>query len=136
LGKIVQYEADEDGEAVRKIYPPLLMDGGYVGAQRIIGAAALVTRRKLSGGELSAGDSLFNDDVVHDRVLVEDYFGRVKTKYPLLHDKYRGTSRNCQFGSSLEWSPRTSTSRSTRCVAALAREMLSSKCRAGGAFIV
>jgi hypothetical protein len=40
------------------------------------------------------GDSNFNDDIVHDRVLAENYFGRLKSKFLPLHDKYRGNLSN------------------------------------------
>lgn len=73
---------------------PMLFDRGYIGVNNAAYPEAIVQKRAPRGGELSDADKHFNDTVQHDRVIVENYFGRMKTLWIILQDTFRGTNHS------------------------------------------
>lgn len=69
-------------------YLPLLFDKGYTGVNHYY-PSAIVTQKKPVGGELDDEGRQFNHDVESDRVIVENYFGRMRIKWGILAAKFR-----------------------------------------------
>ena len=63
------------------------MDKGYQGAQREV--RALIPKKKPSGNVLTFDEQRENDRISSDRVIVENFFGRLKTLWALSSDSYR-----------------------------------------------
>jgi hypothetical protein len=73
------------------VHDAVLADKGFQGIHRDIGVdAALVMRKKKPGKELSDEDQEFNDRLEHNRVIVENFFGRMKMKFSIVHETFRG----------------------------------------------
>lgn len=72
---------------VKKHYP-LLFDKGYTGVNRYY-PEAIVTQRKPIGRDLTSQENKFNHDVESDRVIVENFFGRMRAKCGILSMKFR-----------------------------------------------
>lgn len=71
-----------------------LFDRGYTGVKCPAYPEAIVTLRKPKNGELSENQLAFNRRVEHDRVIVENYFSRLRTICGIFAGKYRGERNN------------------------------------------
>ncbi|KAJ6227052.1 hypothetical protein M0813_10205 [Anaeramoeba flamelloides] len=65
-----------------------LCDRGYVGLQHKI-PSAVICKKKPRGRQLSEEDQLFNKKLSYHRQIVENFFGRLKSKYQILNKLYR-----------------------------------------------
>lgn len=74
--------------SVVQSYLPLLFDKGYTGINNYY-PNAIVTQRKPIGRDLNEDEQDFNHQVESDRVIVENYFGRMRIKWGILASKFR-----------------------------------------------
>ena len=65
----------------------ILADKGYQGAAARI--CLLHPPKKPPGGSLTAGQELTNKIISKDRILVENYFGRMSTLWIIMSSKYK-----------------------------------------------
>lgn len=85
---LVEYEETlPNGSKVKKHYP-LLFDKGYTGVNRYF-PEAIVTQKKPIGRDLTSQENKYNHDVESDRVIVENFFGRMRVKWGILAAKFR-----------------------------------------------
>ena len=77
------------GGTTRAFRPALLGDSGYIGLEDIY-PELIVTRKRSKNKELSTEDEQWNSRLHSDRVLVENYFGRLKSVFGILARPYRG----------------------------------------------
>ncbi|KAH9113515.1 hypothetical protein AeMF1_012296 [Aphanomyces euteiches] len=77
-------DAAADAETTERA---ILLDKGYQGAQRDL--RALIPTKKPSGGSITFDQLRENDRISSDRVIVENFFGRLKTLWALCSDSYR-----------------------------------------------
>lgn len=82
---------DEPDEPARV----LLADSGYQGLQHIM-PCILPFKRRLNR-PLTADQRRHNRRVARRRVLVENYYGRMKRRYRIMTDKYRGERHNYEL---------------------------------------
>ena len=69
-------------------HPALLADSGYTGLDEIY-YELIVCKKRPPHGELSQKDFETNSKLHSDRVLVENFFGRLKTTFGILSNPYR-----------------------------------------------
>ena len=70
---------------------PVIFDRGYDGLVTRHGyRSAIVMRRRRRGRPLSTDDQMFNDIAEHERVIVENWFGRFKGMWKAMATGYRG----------------------------------------------
>lgn len=69
-------------------HPALLADSGYIGLDEVY-YELIVCKKKPLRGELSQKDEETNSKLHSDRVLVENFFGRLKTIFGILASPYR-----------------------------------------------
>ncbi|ETV78023.1 hypothetical protein H257_08240 [Aphanomyces astaci] len=80
--------ADADGLGPdRELRWAVLVDKGYQGAQRNV--RAVLQLKKPMGGILTFEELRRNDRIASDRVIVENFFGRLKTLWGVCSDTYR-----------------------------------------------
>ncbi|RLO00854.1 hypothetical protein DYB28_010362 [Aphanomyces astaci] len=70
----------------------VLADKGYQGIQRDL--RAVIPIKKPAGGILTMDDIRTNDRIATDRVIVENFFGRLKTLWAICSHCYRWTRQN------------------------------------------
>ena len=70
----------------------ILMDKGYVGATRSL--RAIIPKKKPVRGTLSCSEFIVNSNISSDRVIVENFFGRVTDKFRILGKKYTWDREN------------------------------------------
>ncbi|RHY68737.1 hypothetical protein DYB34_009084 [Aphanomyces astaci] len=70
----------------------VLVDKGYQGIQHEV--RAVLPTKKPSGGFLTFDQQCTNDRIAADRVIVENYFGRLKTLWAVCGDAYRWNRKN------------------------------------------
>jgi transposase len=75
---------DEDAENGRL----LMVDSGYQGLQHIV--PCVLPYKKRANRPLTAQEKQHNRRLSRRRVLVENYYGRLKRRYRIMTDKYRG----------------------------------------------
>ena len=68
----------------------ILCDSGYTGIN-LTHPEAIITRKRRAGEDLSAEDEEFNRILSSDRIIVENYFGRMKIVFGVMHYKFRCT---------------------------------------------
>lgn len=71
-------------------YYPLLFDKGYVGVDKDNYPEAIVLKKNPRGQKLQPKEKGKNDSIEHDRIIVENYFGRLKTLWPVTQIGFRG----------------------------------------------
>lgn len=71
-----------------------LFDRGYTGVNNETYPEAVVTKRKPRGGELNDAELETNRKIESDRVIVENYFMRLRQRFGLLQKKFRGDREN------------------------------------------
>ena len=71
---------------------PILADSGYTGIQNTF-PEALISKKKPKRSTLSNDDKRFNRHLSHDRIIVENYFARLKVKFGILDCKFRSEIR-------------------------------------------
>ncbi|RHZ31929.1 hypothetical protein DYB26_015360 [Aphanomyces astaci] len=77
-----------DDGPMQELYPrswALLADKGYQGLHRQL--RAITPMKRPAGGLLSAADMAVNDKIASDRVIVENFFGRLKTLWSVILDE-------------------------------------------------
>lgn len=85
---LVEYEETlPNGSKVKKHYT-LLFDKGYTGVNRYF-PEAIVTQKNPIGRDLTSQENEYNHDVESDRVIVENFFGRMRVKCGILASKFR-----------------------------------------------
>ncbi|RQM29211.1 hypothetical protein B5M09_011706 [Aphanomyces astaci] len=70
----------------------VLADKGYQGIQHEV--RAVLPSKKPKGGILTFEEQRRNDAIASDRVVVENFFGRMKTLWAVCTDKYRWSRQN------------------------------------------
>lgn len=78
-----------NGTFIRGHYPALF-DKGYTGLNAQGYHEAIITLRKPIGRELTQQEINYNNKVESDRAIVENFFGRVKTLFGIIANRYRG----------------------------------------------
>lgn len=81
------------GDRTQIGYKPVIFDRGYTGIQKLGYDEALVLKRKPRNGELSKEDEEENNRLEHDRVIVENFFGRLKTLWTITQHNFRGDAK-------------------------------------------
>jgi len=81
----LQKEELEDDDA----YWSMMADKGYIGADTIEGIVAVVPFTKMRGN-LSRAQKEFNKKLGRARVISENFYGRLKTLWGIMRDKYQG----------------------------------------------
>ena len=76
------------GFGLRKAHPPLLADSSYIGLMDVY-EELLVSKKRKPGTGLSKGDAEWNKKLHSDRIIVENYFGRLKCYFGILSRPYR-----------------------------------------------
>ena len=76
-------------------HPALLADSGYVGLDEVY-YELIVCKKNPPMGELSREDEETNSKLHSDRVLVENFFGRLKTVLGILASPYRRASNSLE----------------------------------------
>lgn len=74
---------------------PILADSGYQGCQDVY-PELVIPYKKRPGGQLSEDQKNFNHDLSRDRIIVENFFGRMKTLFGVLK-VFRGTTEQLQI---------------------------------------
>ena len=69
---------------------PVLFDKGYTGLNSQGYPEAIVTIKKPTGRDLTQQELAINSKIESDRVIVENYFGRLKSNFGVLAQQYRG----------------------------------------------
>ena len=69
-------------------HPALLADSDYMGLDNVY-HELIVCKKRPPHGELSQKDLETNSELHSDRVLVENFFGRLKTTFGILSIPYR-----------------------------------------------
>ena len=77
------------GQMLVATYFPLLFDKGYTGINRDLPQAIIVQKRP-RGRQYNEQEIQFNQRVEADRVIVENYFSRLKSKFLIFYYPYRG----------------------------------------------
>lgn len=67
---------------------PVLFDRGYTGVQKIF-QEAVVAIRRVKGKELTKRQEEINDKIKEDRIIVENFFGRLKTLWGIVANPMR-----------------------------------------------
>lgn len=93
LNRLTWQCMEEDGSMTVKHYG-CLFDRGYTGVQNENYREAVVTKRKPRGGELSDADLERNRKIESDRVIVENYFMRLRQRFGIMQKKFRGDRAN------------------------------------------
>ncbi|RHZ28019.1 hypothetical protein DYB31_012287 [Aphanomyces astaci] len=70
----------------------VIADKGYQGIQRVV--RAVLPKKKPAGGILTLEDIRSNDRIASDRVIVENFFGRMKTLWAVCGETYRWSRDN------------------------------------------
>ncbi|ETV77220.1 hypothetical protein H257_09107 [Aphanomyces astaci] len=70
----------------------VIADKGYQGIQRVV--RAVLPKKKPAGGILTLDDIRSNDRIASDRVIVENFFGRMKTLWAVCGETYRWSRDN------------------------------------------
>jgi hypothetical protein len=83
-------DAGEDGRDRRKL---IMGDLGYVGIQKS-GVRALLPHKRGRGQDLTEEQKEENRKLSHDRILVENFFGRWKSLFGICQGRYRGDLKN------------------------------------------
>lgn len=81
----VDVEGDEDMEPPQ---PEVMVDSGYQGLQHLVPCILPFKRRR--GQALTPQQMQHNRRVARRRILVENYYGRLKQRHRIMCDKYRG----------------------------------------------
>jgi hypothetical protein len=81
----VDVEDDVDDQEDGRL---LMVDSGYQGLQHLL--PCVLPYKKRPGRELTAPQKQHNRRMARRRVLVENYYGRLKRRYRIMTDKYRG----------------------------------------------
>ncbi|KAJ6253568.1 hypothetical protein M0813_12981 [Anaeramoeba flamelloides] len=68
---------------------PILADKAYIGIQH--NCQAIIPIRKPRNRELTENEKSFNKRVSSDRILIENYYARLKNKFKILSYRYRGS---------------------------------------------
>ena len=90
LGKFLATSyIDERGLRADK-HPKILADLGYQGVQHEYSEIELPFKRQ-PGKELTREQEIYNNELSSDRLIVENYFGRLKAYYKILTRPYRGS---------------------------------------------
>jgi len=76
------------GRATRIVRHQILCDSGYVGINSTI-PEAQIALKKPAGGELTAEEKAYNKNLSHDRVIVENFFARMKVLFGIVAEDYR-----------------------------------------------
>ncbi|KAF0705272.1 hypothetical protein AaE_014602 [Aphanomyces astaci] len=95
LKKIGEEDDMLDDGPMQEEYPrswALLADKGYQGLHRQL--RAITPMKRPAGGLLSAADMAVNDKIASDRVIVENFFGRLKTLWSVVGDTYTWKREN------------------------------------------
>ncbi|KAF0723607.1 hypothetical protein AaE_009854 [Aphanomyces astaci] len=95
LEKTSHDESMLDADPLVTEYPTawaLLADKGYQGLHRRV--CAITPAKKPAGGMLSHAELVQNDKIASDRVIVENFFGRLKTLWSIASDKYAWKREN------------------------------------------
>jgi hypothetical protein len=71
----------------------VLADNGFQGVQRFL-PASVIARRKPRGRQLPRADRRFNRRLSRRRILVENFFGRMKTIFNIVGETCRGSWRH------------------------------------------
>lgn len=87
-----QYENPDGSQAIR--HYACLFDRGYTGVKSAQYREALVTLKKPIRGELTPQQLEFNRNVESDRVIVENFFMRLRQRFGILQKKFRGDRIN------------------------------------------
>lgn len=69
----------------------IMMDKGYLGAGAII--KAIIPHRKPRGADLTRLQVAQNERIAADRILVENFYGRLKKKFSITREKFRNDLR-------------------------------------------
>ncbi|ETV69645.1 hypothetical protein H257_14668 [Aphanomyces astaci] len=70
----------------------ILADKGYQGLHRRM--RAITPAKRPPGGLLTMSDMEYNDNIATDRVIVENYFGRLKTLWAIVNESYTWKREN------------------------------------------
>jgi len=70
-------------------HPQILADSGYQGAQKNY-EEIVIPIKKPKGGQLNENEKEHNRKLGHDRVIVENFFGRMKSLFGITFNEYRG----------------------------------------------
>ncbi|RHY42117.1 hypothetical protein DYB34_009546 [Aphanomyces astaci] len=70
----------------------ILADKGYQGLHRRM--RAITPAKRAPGGLLTMSDMEYNDNIATDRVIVENYFGRLKTLWAIVNESYTWKREN------------------------------------------
>ena len=70
-----------------------LFDIGYTGLNNSY-PEAVVTIRKPIGRDLTQEENAINNRIESDRVIVENFFGRLKSTFGILGSRFRGDKKN------------------------------------------
>lgn len=84
----VQYTV-MNGHIPALLRKPMIFDKGYVGLHNVY-PESVIMKKKPRGGELNTSDIDSNNKIQHDRVIVENYFSRLKLLWIVTHDIFRG----------------------------------------------
>ena len=72
-------------------YYPVLFDKGYTGVDKDNYPEAVILKKQKKGKDIDPQIDADNDFIEHDRVIVENFFGRLKTLWSVTEAGYRGS---------------------------------------------
>lgn len=78
---------DEDDDGPVPTHWAIIADKGYQGAHEML--RCITPYKKPANGVLSAAQERFNKDLSSDRIIVENYFGRLQSLWGIMSIKYR-----------------------------------------------